>query len=105
MIMEFLSAHLDTIIAFISGGGLLTVITARATKRQAEAHAMKAVQEVYQETIKDLRTDKDKMREDNAALREVVEQLEVKVRAISIDIEKLKRYKCTVVGCAARKKD
>ncbi|NDW17768.1 hypothetical protein D0T53_02415 [Dysgonomonas sp. 216] len=103
--IEFLSTHLDTIIAFLSGGGLLTVITARATKRQAEAHAMKAVQEVYQETIKDLRTDKDKMREDNAEMREMVDKLEIRVREISIEVGKLKRYKCTVVGCAARRKD
>ncbi|WP_163264697.1 hypothetical protein [Dysgonomonas sp. 216] len=96
---------MDTIIAFLSGGGLLTVITARATKRQAEAHAMKAVQEVYQETIKDLRTDKDKMREDNAEMREMVDKLEIRVREISIEVGKLKRYKCTVVGCAARRKD
>lgn len=103
--IEFISTHLDTIIAFLSGGGLLTVITARATKRQAEAHAMKAVQEVYQETIKDLRTDKDKMREDNAEMREMVDKLEIRVREISIEVGKLKRYKCTVVGCAARRKD
>lgn len=103
--MEFIITHLDTIIAFISGGGLLTVITARATKRQAEAHAMKAVQEVYQETIKDLRTDKDKMREDNAELREMVDKLEIKVSEISVEIGKLKKYKCTVIGCEKRKKD
>lgn len=51
---EFLSTYLEPILAFVSGGGLFTLVSMKYSKKQAEANAMKAVQEVYQSTIKDL---------------------------------------------------
>lgn len=103
--LEFLTTHLDTIIAFVSGGGLLTVITARATKKQAEAQAMKAVQEVYQETIKDLRSDKDAMRDENLEMREELAKLRKTVNDITRDLRALKRDRCVVQNCQHRKKE
>lgn len=48
------------ILTFIFGGGLISYITSlitlKYTKKQAEANAMKSVQDVYQELIKDMRS-------------------------------------------------
>lgn len=102
---EFLTTYLEPIILFISGGGLATIFTVKYTRKTAEANAMKAVQDVYQETIKDLQNDKRLMKEDNLELRKEVNALQSKVRENSKDINSLKRYKCTVMDCALRKKD
>lgn len=100
---ELLTLHLDTLIAFVTGGGLLTVLTVRATKRQAEAKAMRAVQEVYQETIKDLREDKTLMKKENDLFREKVQVLQDEFNKITLELAALRRYRCTVVDCKLRK--
>lgn len=97
--IEQLTLHFDTLIAFITGGGLLTVLT---TKKQAEAKAMRAVQEVYQETIKDLRVDKDLMKRENDDLRQRVQQLQNEVSKISLELADLRKYRCTVADCQLR---
>lgn len=102
---ELLTLHLDTLIAFVTGGGLLTVLTVRATKRQAEAKAMRAVQEVYQETIKDLREDKNLMKKDNEAFRQKVQVLQDEINKISLEVAALRKYRCTVIDCKLRVKD
>lgn len=52
--IEFITQNLETLLAFITGGGLLSFATLKYTRKQAEANAMKAGQEVYQEsTLKD----------------------------------------------------
>jgi len=55
---DFLTAYLEPILTFIAGGGIVSLVKWRSIKKEAEAQAMKAVQDVYQETIKDLREDK-----------------------------------------------
>ena len=70
--IEFFTQNLETLLAFITGGGLLSFATLKFTRKQAEANAMKAVQEVYQETIKDLREDKAEMNKEIQELRERV---------------------------------
>lgn len=87
----------ESLFAFITGGGLLTIVTAKYTRKSAQANAMKEWQDIYQETIKDLRTDKDLLKEDIADLRKVVDQN-------TLDIEELKSYECIVIDCALRKK-
>lgn len=99
---ELLSTHLETLIAFVTGGGLLTILTIRATKKKAEAHAMRAVQEVYQETIKDLRQDKEQMKQENQEFREKIAELRQKVNQISLDLAAIHKYKCTVLNCKLR---
>lgn len=102
---ELLITHLDTLIAFLSGGGLLTVLTVRATKKKAEAQAMRAVQEVYQETIKDLREDKEQMKKENSEFRDKIAELRQKVNQISLDLATIRKYKCTVTDCKLRQTD
>ena len=65
MITEFLTVYLEPILLFISGGGLATVFSIKYTRKTAQANAMKAVQDVYQETIHDLRLDKEIMKREN----------------------------------------
>lgn len=100
---NLLTLHLDTLIAFISGGGLLTVLTVRATKKQAEAKAMRAVQEVYQETIKDLREDKTLMKKENDDFRQKIAELRKQVNHISLELASIRKYKCVVPDCKLRR--
>lgn len=93
---EFLSTYLEPILAFVSGGGLFTLVSMKYSKKQAEANAMKAVQEVYQSTIKDLRDTNDYLKAEISTLRETVSQN-------TKDISQLQRYKCTVQECSLRK--
>ena len=102
---EFLTTYLEPILAFVTGGGLLSVVTFKYTRTQAKADAMKAVQDVYQETIKDLREDKDLIKSENADMRGKVSVLEKEVSQITKDVDSLKRYKCVVVDCKLRKRE
>lgn len=100
--LNLLTQNLDTLLAFVSGGGLLTLITVRATKKKAEAHAMRAVQEVYQETIKDLREDKAQMKRENEEFRQRMTELQQKVNQLSLEMASIRKHKCTVVNCKLR---
>ena len=95
---EFFETYLMPIMTFIGGGGAVYFIKWRSIKKQAEAEAMKAVQDVYQETIADLRNDKEEMKKEMSELREVVKQN-------TKDINILKSYKCTVLDCKLRKRE
>lgn len=94
---EFLQQNWEGLFAFITGGGLLSIGTAKYARKSAQANVMKEWQGIYQETIKDLRTDKDLLKDDIADLRKVVDQN-------TVDIEELKSYECIVIDCALRKK-
>ena len=102
---EFFTTYLEPVLTFIAGGGIVFLVKWRSIKRQAEAEAMKAVQEVYQETIKDLREDKEIMKRDNAELRGIVGQLQIVVNQNSKDISELKGYKCIVLDCKLRRRE
>lgn len=102
---EFFSTYLEPVLTFILGGGIVSLVKWRSIKKQAEADAMKAVQEVYQETIKDLRDDKEMMKKDNSELRAIVSELQKTVQQNSIDIRELKGFKCIVLDCKLRKKE
>ena len=94
--IEFFTQNLETLLSFITGGGLLSFATLQFTRKQAEANAMKAVQEVYQETIKDLREDKAEMNKEIQELRE-------RVAGIYKELASLRKYKCTIMDCKQRK--
>ncbi len=96
--LEFLTSNIDTILGFITGGGLLSLFTFKYTRSQAKADAMKSIQDVYQETIIDLRTDKDEMKKE-------ISELRLEVHQNTKDINILKSYKCTVMDCKLRKRD
>lgn len=102
---ELLTAYLEPLIAFVAGGGLVSLFTLKYTKKQAEASAMSAVQTVYQSTIKDLQSDKELMKQDNRELRGQISDLQKEVQIISKDLEMLKGFKCVVIDCKLRKKD
>ena len=93
------------ILTFISGGGLASFFTVKYTRKTAEANAMKAVQDVYQETIKDLRSDKDIMKKENMEMRDKINNLQNTVKQNCIDIRELKSHKCVVVDCKNRKRE
>lgn len=102
---EILTLYLEPILLFISGGGLAAFCTVKYTKKQAQANAMKAVQDVYQETIKDLREDKDLIKKENIDMRSQVTELEKQVRQNCIDIKELQSYKCIVLNCKERRNE
>jgi len=95
---EYLITYLEPILLFISGGGMAAVFTLKYTRKTAQADAMKAVQDVYQETIADLRSDKDEMKKEIAELKE-------EVARNTGDIKALQTYKCIVMECPSRKRD
>lgn len=96
---------METLLAFITGGGLLSFATLKFTRKQAEANAMKAVQDVYQETIKDLREDKELIKKENSDMRLHILELEKKVQQNSIDIKSLQAFKCVVTDCKERRQE
>lgn len=95
---DFFNTYLMPVLTFVGGGGAAYFFNWRSIKKQAEAEAMKAVQDVYQETIADLRSDKDDLRKEIADLKKEVHQN-------TKDINILKSYKCTVLDCKLRIKD
>lgn len=94
---EFIQQNWEAIFTFLTGGGLLSLGTAKYVKKSAEANAMKDWQGIYQETIKDLRSDKDILKADILELRGIVDKN-------TLDIEELMNYECIVLDCALRKR-
>lgn len=102
---DFLITYLEPLLLFISGGGLATVFTVKYTRKTAQANAMKAVQDVYQETIKDLREDKELIKKENSEMRLHILDLEKKVQQNSIDIKLLQDFKCIMSDCRERRRE
>lgn len=100
--LELFFNHIEPILTFVLGGGIVSLVKWRSIKKQAEADAMKAVQDVYQETIRDLREDKEMIKKDNAELREIVLELDRTVLQITKDVSVLKQFKCIVTDCKLR---
>lgn len=124
--MEFILA----IATLVLGTGWL--FTYRAYKRkangeaaQSEAEGWKAMQDVYQQTIADLKAyaedvrkdrnhlleDRDKYREENEEMREKINKLDEEISDLKKDlarqgrkIEALTPFLCGVVGCMNRSK-
>jgi hypothetical protein len=103
--ISFLTTYVEPILLFISGGGLAAVFTIKYTRKTAQADAMKAVQDVYQETIQDLRSDKEIMKKENVEMRDQISALKKIVEQNCVDINELKSYKCVVVDCKNRRKE
>jgi predicted nuclease with TOPRIM domain len=101
----FISSNFETILGALGLVGGTNLLTRRATKRQAEAQAMKAVQEVYQDTIKDIRGECDYLRENMSKMRDYVANMEEALNRVKKDLSQMKRFKCTVLDCKLRKKD
>lgn len=95
---EIITTYLEPFLLFVTGGGLASLISIKYTRKTAQADAMKAMQDVYQETIQDLRNDKEEMKKEIAELKKEVHQN-------SEDIKTLKSYKCTALDCKLRKRE
>lgn len=95
---DLITTYLEPFVLFVTGGGLASLISIKYTRKTAQADAMKAVQDVYQETIRDLRSDKEEMKQEIAELKKEVHQN-------TEDIKILKSYKCVVMDCKLRKRD
>jgi len=108
-VMDFALA----LIGLVVGGGGAWMFLLKSTKQKAKAEAMKEVQDVYQETIVDLREDKRILKEEKNEDREKYNSLETKVDELKISVqelkeelkcEKLRRLKeaCVDFGCKNR---
>jgi len=95
---DLITTYLEPFLLFVTGGGLASLVSIKYTRKTAQADAMKAVQDVYQETIRDLRSDKEEMKQEIAELKKEVHQN-------TEDIKTLKSYKCVVMDCKLRKRD
>lgn len=96
--IEFITQNLETLLAFITGGGLLSFATLKFTRKQAEANAMKSVQEVYRGTIEDLRSENKYLRDEIAELRKEVAEIRKKQN-------ELYKLKCTKLDCQHRERN
>jgi hypothetical protein len=104
---EAMNPLTQTILTFVLGGGLVSfltaIITMKYTKKQAEANAMKAMQDVYQGLINDLRVDINDMRSERKELRSEIEKIKSEVDNNRKLCNELKPYKCTDLSCTKRK--
>ena len=96
------------ILTLIFGGGFGWLFTWRATRKKADADAMKSVQDVYQQTIDDLnkyvndiRTDRNALRKDRDEMRDENKRLQDKLDRLENDIRDLRN----VVARNSRKVD
>jgi len=105
MIATIFTTYIEPIILFISGGGLAALFTIKYTRKTAQANAMKAVQDVYQETIQDLRSDKELMKKENLDMLSQISNLKETVEQNCIDISELQNYKCIDTTCNKRRKE
>ena len=94
---DFLQQNWEILAGAIGSGSFLSFLTAKWVKLSAQAGAMKEWQGVYQETIKDLRGDKELLKIEISDLRMIVERN-------TQDIEELKGYECVLFDCAMRKR-
>ena len=101
------------IVGMIVGGGASWIFLLKSTKTKARAEAMKEVQDVYQETIQDLREDKRILKEeredDRMKYKELEDrflQLEKNQRVMNTDIKLLKdkniKERCLNFSCKER---
>ena len=92
------------LITAVTSGGLGWVFTARWTRKQAQADAMRSVQEVYQEMIDDLRKDRQSLKMKVEELERQVAGLESEVKRNAAALNALKPFICYVEDCPNRKK-
>lgn len=102
---SFFETYIMPILTFIGGGGAVYLINWRSIKKQAEAEAMKVVQDVYQQTIADMKADKEEMRKENNDMHIKINELQKEVYQNTKDIDALKSYKCVVMDCKLRRRE
>ena len=130
--MEIISEIIPSLLGMLAGGGLTGLVAWRAYRRKAngeatqtEADAMKSVQDVYQQTIADLkdynqelrmdrnhlRQDRNEIRQENEELRKRQNDIDDKVRKLEREVdwnrhilEKLSPFLCGRLKCLDRTK-
>lgn len=109
---EYINILSIVITAIFTGSGAY-LITLKSTRKKAEAEAMKEIVGVYQDTVKDLRKDKEFLNAEKEELIQANEEWKKKYSAISQiveqntrDIEELKRKynkeRCIRFDCKER---
>lgn len=82
-----------SVISLIFGGGIAVPFTVQAVKRKANADALAAIQDVYQETIKDLRDERIIQKNEILELRKEIEELREKINQLQKENKQLKYKK------------
>lgn len=86
---------ITTVISSICTGGITWLFTLKYTRKQAEADAMLSVQNVYQQIIEDLKTDR-------VELKENIKELALKVSENEREIKAMKPNLCWRKACTQR---
>ena len=114
-----------SILGIIFGGGVTWLFTVNSMRKKADAEAMAAVQDVYQQTIEDmkgysddirrdrdeLRGERNELRKENEEMRKKYVEMEETINDLknAIDeqgrkIELLSPFLCGIAGCLRREK-
>lgn len=96
---DILTLIISSTVSLIVGGGLTGILTARSVKTKARADAMQSVQDVYQETINDLRKDRSLQREEFTAQ---IQDLKARIEEMRRDVDNLKKLRCYKLDCPER---
>lgn len=101
---------ITAIISALCTGGLTWLFTLRYTRKQAEADAMKSVQEVYQELIEDMKNDRKELKQRiddvESQYRELLQkcnEMEKDIRQNARVMDIMKPFLCGVKNCLNRK--
>lgn len=114
------------LVSAAASGGLTWIATLKFVRRQANADAMKSVQDVYQELVEDIKKDREELRDETKTLHDSYEEktrelgesvkriteLEKRVatnkRKIAAQDEQIQAMSplvCTVLSCPNRRRD
>ena len=94
---------ITAIITALCTGGLTWLFTLRYTRKQAEADAMKSVQEVYQELIEDMKKRTDDVESQYRELQQKCNEMEKDIRQNARVMDIMKPFLCGVKNCLNRK--
>lgn len=86
---ENIANWVGIIIASLTSGSVGWVASVKYSRQQAKADAMKSVQDVYQELLEDIRSDREELRIENGTLRESIRQLEGKIVQMQNSMDQL----------------
>lgn len=86
---------ITSVISAVGSGSLVWVATAKYTRKQAEADAMKSVQDVYQELIEDLKSDRENLKTEMG-------QLKLDLHNLQLEVAYMKPALCGKPDCTHR---
>jgi predicted nuclease with TOPRIM domain len=83
-----LNTIIQTIIAFIVGGGITAIITLRSTKKKSDADALKSIQEVYNSFLEDFKEQANHMRGEIKELKEFNSNIQKQFNELHLNYSK-----------------